>query len=173
VTPRPAVGATRPGAARLARSLVVLTVALGVGLLAPGGALACSCVPQSDREKLKEADAAFVGRLVAVREVDPPAEGEPIGSADPVDFVYRVGRIYKGGGHGINTVRRVRVRSARNGASCGLDDRIGRLVGLFVYRQNHRWHSNSCLTTTPRKLRRAARASTASRAGSPGSAGCG
>jgi hypothetical protein len=155
------------------RRLAIAAVALAVPLVSADAALACSCVGQSDREKLKAADAAFVGRLVEVREVNPPAEGEPIGSADPVDFIYRVGRTYKGGGHGINTGRRVKVRSARLGASCGLDDRTGRLVGLFVNRTNHRWHSNSCLTTTPRRMRRAARASSAARAGSPGSAGCG
>jgi hypothetical protein len=103
-----------------------------------------------------------VGRLVEVREVNPPAEGEPISSADPVDFIYRVGRVYKDG-PGINRGRRVRVRSARNSASCGLDDRTGRLVGLYAHRQKRRWHSGSCLTTTPRRMRRAAaRASSAS-----------
>jgi hypothetical protein len=154
------------------RRLAVLAIALGIPFVSADAALACSCVAQPERAKLKAADAAFVGRLVEMREVNPPAEGEPIGSADPVDFIYRVGRIYKGGGHGINTGRRVRVRSPRLGASCGLDNRIGRLVGLYVYRKKHRWHSNSCLETTPRRLRRAARASSAGPAGSSDSAGC-
>lgn len=134
--------------------------------------MACSCAEGRDRDKLKAADAAFVGRLVAVREVDPPAEGEPIGSGDPMDYIYRVGRIYKDG-PGINRGRRVRVRSVRSEATCGLPNFTGELFGLFVNRRNHRWHGNLCLTTTPRRMRRAAEGSSASPAGSPGSAGCG
>lgn len=134
--------------------------------------MACSCAPGRDRDKLKAADAAFVGRLVAVREVDPPAEGEPIGSGDPMDYIYRVGRIYKDG-PGINRGRRVRVRSVRSEATCGLPSFTGELFGLFVNRRNHRWHGNLCLTTTPRRMRRAAEGSSASPAGSPDSAGCG
>jgi hypothetical protein len=156
----------------MTRRLVTLAVALGAPLFFADGALACSCAAQPERQRLKAADAAFVGRLVEVREVNPPTEGEPISSADPVDFIYRVGRVYKDGS-GINRGRRVRVRSARDGASCGLSDAIGQLIGLYTYRERHRWHSNSCLTTTPRRMRRAARASSASRAGSPGSSGCG
>jgi hypothetical protein len=30
------------------------------------------------------------------------------------------------------------------------------LVALYAFRQEHRWHSNSCLTTTRRRMRRAA-----------------
>jgi hypothetical protein len=137
------------------RRLAILAVALGVPLLTADAALACSCLAEPDRDKLEAADAAFVGRLVEVREVHPPAEGEVTSSGDPVDYIYRVGRVYKDG-PGINRGRRVRVRSARDAGACGLDDRIGRLVGLFAYRRHHRWHSNSCLTTTPRRLRRAA-----------------
>jgi hypothetical protein len=86
-------------------------------------------------------------------------------------YIYRVGRIYKDG-PGINRGRRVRVRSVRSEATCGLPNFTGELFGLFVNRRNHRWHGNLCLTTTPRRLRRAAQA--ASSTGSPrGSAGCG
>ena len=151
--------------------LAILAVALAVPLLSADAALACSCVPVKVREQLEASDAAFVGRLVAVREVDPPAEGEPIGSGDPMDYVYRVGRIYKDG-PGINRGRRVRVRSVRDEATCGLPGRVGRLIGLFVSRSQHRWHGNFCRTTTPRKMRRGAQGSSATRAGSPGSAGC-
>jgi hypothetical protein len=108
---------------------------------------------------------------MAVREVDPPAEGEGTSSADPMDFVYRVGRVYNRG-PGLHRGRRVRVRSVRSDASCGLPNRPGRLIGLFVNRSNHRWHGNTCLTTTPRRMRRAAEAAS-SAASRPGGAGCG
>jgi hypothetical protein len=152
------------------RRLAILAVALAAPLLAADTAMACSCVPLKPREQLKASDAAFIGRLVAVREVDPPAEGEPIGTGDPMDYVYRVGRIYKDG-PGINRGRRVRVRSVRDEATCGLPDQVGELIGLFAQRQNRRWHGNLCLTTSARKMRRALES--AGSAGSPGSAGCG
>jgi hypothetical protein len=156
----------------MTRRLAIVAMAFAIPLLTADAAVACSCVPLKPRAALKGSDGAFVGRLVAVREVDPPAEGEPIGSGDPMDYIYRVGRVYKRG-PGLHRGRRVAVRSVRDEASCGLPDFPGELFGLFVYRRNHRWHGNLCLTTTPRRLRRAAEGSSASRAGSPGSAGCG
>ena len=155
----------------MSRGLAVAALALGIPLLAADAAMACSCVPLKPREQIKESDAAFIGRLVAVREVNPPAEGEPIGSGDPVDYVYRVGRIYKDPAGRLHRDARVRVRSAREGASCGLPNRIGKLRGLFVERRHRRWHGNLCLSTTARKMRRALESPT--RAGARGSAGCG
>jgi hypothetical protein len=153
------------------RRLALLAVALASPLLTADAAMACSCVPLKPREQIKASDAAFIGRLVEVREVDPPAEGEPIGSGDPMDYVYRVGRIYKDPAGRLHRGRRVRVRSVRDEATCGLPNRPGKLRGLFVQRRHHRWHGNLCLSTTARKMRRALES--ASRAGSLGSAGCG
>ena len=153
------------------RRLALAAVVLASPLLAADAAMACSCAPSTPREELKASDAAFIGRLVEVREVAPPAEGEPIGSGDPVDYVYRVGRIYKDPAGRLHRGGRVRVRSVRDEATCGLPNRPGKLIGLFVNRSHHRWHGNLCLTTSARKMRRALE--TASPAGSPGSAGCG
>jgi hypothetical protein len=152
----------------MTRRLACAAVALAIPLLAAESAMACSCVALSPAEKLKQADGAFVGRLLAIREVNPPAEGEPIGSGDPVDYVYRVGKVYKRG-PGLHRGNRVRVRSARYGASCGLPRGRGRLYGLFVQRENRRWHGNLCMTATPAQMRRAAEADPASTAGR----GCG
>jgi hypothetical protein len=159
------------GAAGMTRRLAIAAVALGVPLLTADAASACSCVPLKPRAALKAADGAFVGRLLEVREVDPPAQGEPIGTGDPMDYVYRVGRVYKRG-PGLRRGRTVRVRSVRSEASCGLPDSPGDLFGIFAYRKNHRWHSNLCLTTTRRRMRRALDPA-ASRAGSRDSGGCG
>ena len=82
----------------------------------------------------------------------------PIGSGDPVDYVYRVGRVYKRG-PGLRRGRRVRVRSARLGASCGLPRAKGRLYGLFVFRKDGRWTGNLCNVVTPAQMRRGADAS--------------
>jgi hypothetical protein len=139
----------------MTRALAVAALAVVAGLLGAESALACSCLPPDPPELLKSSDGAFTGRLVAVRAVDPPAEGEPTGSGDPTDYIYRVGRVYKHG-PGLRRGHRVRVRSARDGATCGLPRERGRLYGLFLQRQNRRWHSNSCLVVEPRRLRRAA-----------------
>jgi len=153
------------------RSLAVAAAATAVSLLAADAAMACSCVPLDEREQLRESDGAFVGRLVAVRVVAPPAQGEPISSGEPTDFIYRVGRVYNRG-PGLRRGRRVRVRSVRSEATCGLQHQKGQLYGLFVMRRNHRWHSNLCLTTTPRRMRRAAEGASAGGPASPGGAGC-
>ena len=151
--------------------LALVAIVLASPLLAADAAMACSCVPLKPREQLKDADAAFIGRLIEVREVNPPAEGEPIGTGDPVDYVYRVGRIYKDPAGRLHRGGRVRVRSVRGEATCGLPNRPGALRGLFVQRRHGRWHGNLCLSTTARKMRRALES--ASRAGSRDSAGCG
>ena len=153
---------------------VALATALAAagGLLGAEGAAACSCVPPNPPAMLKAADGAFIGRLVAVRAVDPPAEGEPIGSGDPVDFIYRVGRVFKRG-PGLHRGRRVSVRSVRDGATCGLPRARGRLYGLFLQRRNRRWHSSLCLAVTPAALRSTADDASRGATASAGVAGCG
>jgi hypothetical protein len=153
------------------RRLAGLALVAAVPLLAADGALACSCVPPRPAAQLKASDGAFVGRLLAIRDVDPPAEGEPVGSG-PADYVYRVGRVYKRG-PGLRRGRRVRVRSARSSASCGLPSERGRLYGLFLERRNRRWHSSLCQVVTPAQMRRGAENASSSQVGSPGGPGCG
>jgi hypothetical protein len=132
----------------MTRGIAAAAVVVVIALVTGDSAQACSCVPPRPRQQLKEADGAFVGRLLALREVDPPAEGEPISSGDLVDYVYRVGRVAKGG-PGLRRGRRVRVRSARDSATCGLPRGRGRLYGLFLTRQHGRWHSSLCSVVSP------------------------
>ena len=132
----------------MTRGIAVGAAALVIALLASESAQACSCVPPRPRQQLKQADGAFVGRLLAVRAVDPPAEGEPISSGDPADYVYRVGRVAKGG-PGLRRGRRVRVRSVRSSATCGLPRARHRLYGLFLTRSDGRWNSNLCSVVAP------------------------
>jgi hypothetical protein len=155
------------------RGIAAAGAALVLALVGAESAQACSCVPPDVRARLKDADGAFVGRLVAVRVVDPPEEGEPISSGDPTDYIYRVGRVYKGG-PGLRRGRRVKVRSVRDGATCGLPRGRGRLYGLFLTRAGGRWHSNLCSVVSPAQMRRAAASRSRTQgAGSRDSAGCG
>jgi hypothetical protein len=158
----------------MTRTLAVAAAALAITLVGAETAQACSCVRPDLPTALKEADGAFVGRLLAVRVVDPPEPGEPISSGDPTDYVYRVGRVYNGG-PGLLRGRTVRVRSVRSGATCGLPRTRGRLYGLLVTRRNRRWHSSLCSVVSPAAMRRAAAGgyAAATPAGSPGSAACG
>jgi hypothetical protein len=149
----------------MTRTFATAAAALAIALVAAEAAHACSCVAPRPREQLKRADGAIVGRLLAVRVVDPPEEGEPISSGDPTDFVYRVGRVYKHG-PGLRRGRRVKVRSVRGEATCGLPHGRGRLYGLFLGRRDGRWRAGLCDVVSPRDIRRAA----ASRNPRPGDA---
>jgi hypothetical protein len=104
-----------------ARRLIVAAI-VGLGLLAfAGGAQACSCAPIAAGRALRQADAAFVGRLLKV---------VPRGRSQ-ADFRYSVQRVYKAGGR----LRRgglIVVRSARAGSACGLPSGIGRRYGLLL-----------------------------------------
>ena len=117
----------------------------GIATLAvPTVASACTCAVVPEKQRYREADAAFVGRLDSVRML----AGEEYGAAI---FRFRVGRNYK------RKLREfVKVRSNTQGPTCGLPQHEGRYA-LYLYREDGRWRSNLCLQTTPRKLRRAAR----------------
>jgi hypothetical protein len=136
------------------RRLLALAVGLAVPLLAADAASACSCAAPKNGgvPSIRSADGVFIGRLLAVKIVDPPGEGEPITGADPADFIYRVGRVYNGG-PGLRRGRRVRVRSVRSEATCGLPSFRGELYGLYVDRRGGRWHGNFCAVVDPDDLR--------------------
>jgi hypothetical protein len=134
------------------RGIAVAAAALAIALVGAEGAQACSCAGPGGPGSIGGADGVIIGRLLAVKVVDPPAEGEPISSADPADYIYRVGRVYNGG-PGLHRGRRVRVRSVRDSASCGLPRPRGHLYGLFLERRNGRWTSSLCGVVSPAELR--------------------
>ena len=146
------------------RAIAAAAAACVIALVGAESAQACSCVRPELPTALEEADGAFVGRLLAVRVVDPPEPGEPISTAEPTDYVYRVGRVYNGG-PGLQRGRTVRVRSVRSGATCGLPRVRGRLYGLLVTRRNRRWHSSLCNVVSPAAMRGAATADSAAGGG--------
>ena len=137
------------------RAIAASGAVLLLALAGAQSAQACSCAPPDVRAELREADGAFIGRLMAVRAVDPPEEGESISSGDPTDYIYRVGRVYNGRPRAAARAR-VRVRSVRSEATCGLPRGRGRLYGLFLTRAGGRWHSSLCSVVTPAQMRSAA-----------------
>jgi hypothetical protein len=121
--------------------LVILLVSTSLALLAADTALACSCKPPRPRVQYRQADAAFVGRLLSVHPVD---DFRAV-------FRYRVERSYKR-----RLGRIVRVRSNLQGTACGLSQEVGRRVAMFLYRSGGKWTSSSCSQISPADLKRAA-----------------
>jgi hypothetical protein len=103
------------------------------GLAFAGEAVACSCAPVKRGEIVRQADAAFAGRLVKV---------VPRGR-DRAVFRYRVRRVLKRG-PGLRRGRVVSVRSARSSAACGLPTRTGKRYGLAISRAGGGWTAGSC-----------------------------
>jgi hypothetical protein len=60
----------------MTRGIAAAGAALAIALVGAEGAQACSCAPPDVRAELKQADGAFVGRLVA------------ISSGDPANYIY-------------------------------------------------------------------------------------
>jgi hypothetical protein len=131
---------------------------LVVLLLAAESAMACSCAFTPPQRQLELSDGAVIARLLRVKPLD------DVGAS--AAFVYRTGKVLKGARHGLRRGRRLVVRSARQSASCGLSDQVGRLTGLFLTREDGRWHSSSCREASPAQMRGLERAS-GSRAAAP------
>jgi hypothetical protein len=121
---------------------------------------ACSCAfGITPQKQLKDADGAFNGRLLSVQ----PAEG-----TTEAAFRYRVGVVAKGP---FRRGRVVTVWDEDSGTTCGLPQGTGDLYGLFVSRDEGRWASGLCSTTSPKAMRRLARdAGSASSASAPSGA---
>lgn len=126
---------------------IALAIVILGALCFSSGAQACSCVELAPRAALRQSDAAITGRLIRV---------EPVGRYG-ADYVYRIGRVYKRG-PGLEAGGTVVVRSAVDGAACGLPDDRARWYGLFLGRSDGLWRGGLCGITTPRKLTAAAKA---------------
>lgn len=116
---------------------------------------ACSCAesplgPQT-RERLQQADAAFVGTVVQ-RMQQEPEPGQAIASDVPVQLRFRVERDVKGG-----LGSEVIVHTSSNGGTCGLSADVGDRLALFLRREGDHYTSGLCSVTTERRLVEAAR----------------
>jgi len=123
------------------RALAGAGLLLTIVLLSAEAAMACSCAPIDPTAKLADSKGALTARLLEVKRV---TEEEPVSSADPTNFIYRTGRVLKGGARGLQRGRRLVVRSVLSDVSCGLVTEVGGLTGLFLERENGRWTSGLC-----------------------------
>ena len=99
------------------RSAVVSVLAFLLVVAGAQAAHACSCLIGDPRDALHRSDGAFVGTLVERTEVD---EQTSI-------FTFEVETAVKG-----TLGAEVDVRSASNGASCGMEVDFGQRIGLFL-----------------------------------------
>jgi hypothetical protein len=128
------------------RVAIAAVSAVLLGLICAGSALACSCAPAAPSESLARADAAIVGRLIAVG---------PHGSTR-AEYRYRVLRVYRGRAS-IQRGSVLAVSSPRGSSACALPSRIGRRYGLFLIADGGRWASGLCGVLSPHRLWSAAR----------------
>jgi hypothetical protein len=125
-----------PGTIRV--FLVLLTVAV-VAALATGveRARACSCVQPDPWSLMKQADGAFVGRLV---DRDDLGQGR-------VRLRFDVERAMKG-----SIGSTVDVVTANNSAACGIEMPMGYRTGLFLMRDGGRWTGTLCWQVSPEDM---------------------
>lgn len=116
------------------KALLVFAIALGVVLSVAEPGRACSrpaeARPVEPRALVTDADAAFIGTLVAVRQKEPPATN----SGAPHIFTFVVEEQIKG-----DLGDRVELTSSLGGASCGLEGTIGRRVAFALWRTEGAW----------------------------------
>lgn len=144
---------------RLPLAIVAVLVA---ALLAPPAASACSCAGPAQGEKrefyveaLKRSDAAITGKVVRRRVIrDESAEGI-VGPGEAI-LTYRVRRAFKKKRR-FPRGRKVRVRTSGSGASCGIEQRVGTVGGIFLHRSRKGWGGGLCDQVSKRNLRRAAK----------------
>ena len=118
--------------------MLVLLAATLAGRVESGRA--CSCALPDPRVALTQADGAFVGTLVSRRDAGQQAVLE-----------YAVERTLKG-----SIGKAVEVRTASNGAACGIEAPVGTRVGLVLERRDGAWHGHLCWQFDPHELLAAA-----------------
>lgn len=112
---------------------------------------ACSCAYGDPRERLAEADGAFIGTLVSQTETEPPDPDEPVSSGRDNTYTFTVEEVFKG-----DIGETIEVHAPADGASCGLEMGIGQQDGLFLYMDEGLWRSSLCSRVDPQELRDAA-----------------
>jgi hypothetical protein len=127
----------------IARSrLGILTVLVMLVALVPAEPVsACSCAAGSPRDRLQEAGAAFVGRLLDVE-----------GDFQVARYTFAVDEAIKG-----SFAETLTIESSGNGASCGFEIDSDRPVGILLHRWRHGWSSGLCSQIEPEELRAAAK----------------
>jgi hypothetical protein len=138
VTARRARGVSPGIKAFLVIAAVVVVAALAAAV---EPARACSCIPPDPWSYLKQADGAFVGRLVSREDI----------GAGRARLTFSVEKAVKG-----NIGSSVDVVTPNNGAACGIETSVGQRIGLFVAREDGRWTGTLCWQVAPEDLLAAA-----------------
>ncbi len=143
---------------RLNAIVVAFFVAFGVLIQGALPAHGCSCAPPNPYAGLAQADGAFVGTLVDVdRGVLPLTD-----SGQLIDFYFEVEAALKG-----DIGETVLVKSASDGAACGIEVPIGTRAGFLLYQSDGHWEGNLCATLDADALLSAAQGLPEPVAGSP------
>ena len=140
--------------------VLVIALLLGLGLVFQGAlpARGCSCMAPDPYAGLVEADGAFVGALVSVdRDLGPVYDSSTL-----VDYEFEVEAALKGDIGGT-----IVVRSAVEGASCGLETPVGARVGILLDRIDGEWQGTLCSTLDAAALLAAVKGPPTPVAGSP------
>jgi hypothetical protein len=117
---------------------VALLASAAAALALAGAAAACVCAAQPLDERLDQADAAFVGRLVDVERGDSPPRGI---------LTFEVEQRVKGA-----LGRRIEVRNPTE-TDCALDIPVGETVGVLLTRMpSGEWLGTLCSTVEPGAL---------------------
>lgn len=122
--------------------MLKLVTALSLSMILAAGAWACSCRPPAEGEDdaayvkrmIKESDAAFTGRVLSTRRTDTDINrGELIARV-------RILRAYKG----VRKGRIVTLKTAPNGALCGLDFEKGETISVAADGRKGIYSAGSC-----------------------------
>jgi hypothetical protein len=111
------------------RAVLGLVLAFTLVALAPGRVVACTCGGTSEDSALIHADVAFVG-VVANTEDPNPLAPFTYSTADPILYTFAIEEVRKGEDIGAFLT----VRSARDGASCGLTMAVGERWSIYAHR---------------------------------------
>src|SRR5687768_11188723 len=117
------------------RPLVIAAV-LSAGLLHPAAAEASCAIQPPSRDRLAEADAAFVG--TAVRST---------GTPERPAYVFRVEKSYKGA-----LGAEVEVRDEYGVSSISLDPKPNQTIGLLLQQDSNGYFANDCDRIPPEGL---------------------
>lgn len=131
---------------RVVVRLVAVTLFVGVSHIASAPpAFACSCVAISDpAAAVANADAAFVGRLVEIRERTDAGRNDSENTGRMVENRFEVEAVIKG-----EIAAFVVVVAPAGGSSCGLEIGVGERAGLLLRREAEQWQSSLCSKIHP------------------------
>ena len=105
---------------------------------------ACGCTPQTPKQVLRRADAAFVGEVTSQRPLDAMTTAQ----------TFRVDAVYKGQLH--STVDVVASMGAAGGSDCAILFPSGSRVAVVLQQQGDHWISDACSLLTMAQIRHVA-----------------